>query len=158
MAAGILATGVAAQTPLPKPKVTEIATDHLRIRYASDVTATADGSVSLVVEVAPRPGMHVYAPGATDYQVITMTLREPAAVRPKPLVYPPSEIYHFVPLDERIPVYQKPFVLTLGATVVKNAMPLSVAGHLEYQACDDRVCFSPVSVPMSWTVMSQQAG
>ena len=30
-----------------------------------------------------------------------------------PLRYPPSEIYNFVPLNERVPVYQKPFTLLM---------------------------------------------
>jgi hypothetical protein len=29
---------------------------------------------------------------------------------------------------------------------------LTVEATLEYQACDDKICFNPQSVPMSWTV------
>ena len=29
---------------------------------------------------------------------------------------------------------------------------MTVKGSLEYQACDDKQCFNPVSVPLSWTV------
>ena len=29
---------------------------------------------------------------------------------------------------------------------------LTLRGTLDYQACDDRVCYNPVSVPLSWTV------
>ena len=29
---------------------------------------------------------------------------------------------------------------------------VAVAGTLEFQACDDKVCFVPESVPVSWTV------
>ena len=82
-------------------------------------------------------------------------------VRALAVQYPPSEIYVFAPLNERIPVYQKPF--TLRQPLVLDASPrarnalrgkpsLAVTGTLEYQACDDRVCFNPVSVPLSWTL------
>jgi hypothetical protein len=104
--------------------------------------------------------MHVYAPGADDYQIITMAIEEQPGIVPRPLSYPPSEIYHFVPLNERIRVYQKPFKLTLGARVESAAgviagkgVSITVSGRLEYQACDDKVCFAPVSVPLSWTVV-----
>jgi hypothetical protein len=29
---------------------------------------------------------------------------------------------------------------------------LTIAGTLDYQACDDKVCLIPQSVPLSWTV------
>jgi hypothetical protein len=29
---------------------------------------------------------------------------------------------------------------------------LTIAGTLEYQACDDKVCFNPVALPLSWTI------
>lgn len=154
MVSGLLATsGVAhAQKPSDKPKATVISTDHLRIRYASQVTAQPDGSVSFVVEMEPRRGMHVYAPGAGDYQVITLAIDDTSRARSRPLKYPASEIYLFQPLNEKIPVYQKPFTMTLDAVVPKAAEPLSVTGRLDYQACDDKVCFAPVSVPLRWIV------
>jgi len=27
-----------------------------------------------------------------------------------------------------------------------------ITGTLEYQACDDKLCYNPTSVPLSWTV------
>ena len=29
---------------------------------------------------------------------------------------------------------------------------LTVSGTLDYQACDDRLCFTPVSIPVSFTL------
>ncbi|MCH7857421.1 MAG: hypothetical protein IIB37_11770 [Gemmatimonadetes bacterium] len=29
---------------------------------------------------------------------------------------------------------------------------LTFTGSLDYQACDDLVCYNPVTVPLSWTV------
>ena len=135
-----------------KPKVTEVVTDHIKIRHENEVDTKPGGLVSFVVDIEPRPGMHVYAPGAADYQIITLALDEHVRVRPRPLKYPASEIYDFRPLNEKIPVYQKPFTLTLDAVVKKAAEPLAVTGRLDYQACDDKVCFAPVSVALSWTV------
>jgi DsbC/DsbD-like thiol-disulfide interchange protein len=141
-----------ANIPSNKVKTTEVSTDHLRLRYLSEIEAAQTGVAALVLEIAPRPGMHVYAPGADDYQIIDVTIDKNPRVQPRPLRYPASEIYHFQPLDEKIPVYQKPFTLTVEAVVQLAAGPAAVSGRLEYQACDDRVCFAPVSVPLSWTV------
>jgi hypothetical protein len=40
------------------------------------------------------------------------------------------------------------------ATTIKGAHVnvTSITGTFEYQACDDKVCFTPQSVPLSWTV------
>ena len=107
--------------------------------------------------------IHVYAPGAEDlgYKVIALNLNPVPHVRFEPMEFPESEIYHFEPLDERVPVYQRPFTLLQEAVVAgtpetEEALAqldaLTVSGTLDYQACDDRLCFTPVSVPLSFTL------
>ena len=62
----------------------------------------------------------------------------------------------FEPLNETVPVFQKPFRLTQDVTVAKNAKPgstIAVSGTLDFQACDDKVCFVPESVPLTWTLV-----
>jgi DsbC/DsbD-like thiol-disulfide interchange protein len=135
-----------------KPRPVEISTDHLKIRYVSEVVVPPGEVASLIVEIEPRQGMHVYAPGADDYQVITVTLDKHASIQARPIKYPPSELYLFAPLNEQIPVYQKPFALIVEATVANVPRTLALKGRFEYQACDDKVCFAPVEVPLSWTI------
>lgn len=141
---------------------TRISTEHLEIKtYPSDAGVALGDRFSLVLDITPRPRMHVYAPGAAGYRVIALTIAPQRFVRTLPIRYPASEIYFFKPLNERVPVYQKPF--TLSQEVVPEVTPdaevafrgkdsLTLTGTLEYQACDDRVCFNPVSVPLSWTL------
>lgn len=82
-------------------------------------------------------------------------------VRALPIRYPPSEIYYFKPLDERMPVYQKTFTLlqevvvevtTEAERALRDRKTLTMTGVLEYQACDDKVCFNPATIPLTWTV------
>jgi hypothetical protein len=58
-------------------------------------------------------------------------------------------------------VFQKPFRLVQelvleGAPQAQAALRgkenVTVRGALEYQACNDKECFNPVSVPLSWTL------
>ena len=53
-----------------------------------------------------------------------------------------------------MPVYQSPFRLTQDIVVASTAKPgtLIVTGVLKYQACDDTICYNPVTEPVSWTV------
>ena len=81
------------------------------------------------------------------------------------LEYPVSEIYHFAPLGERVPVFQQPFTLlqdvVTGASrqayqALDGVEALTLTGRLDYQACDDEKCLNPVSVPLSWTLALAQ--
>lgn len=151
-----------ARTPL---QAIQASTAHLDAKaYVTDSNVALGSKFSVVVEVTPKRGMHVYAPGAAGYQVVSLKIAPQQYVRVQPRPYPRSEIYHFVPLDERVPVYRKPF--TLGVDVVAEATAearkaltgkneLVVTGSLEYQACDDKLCYNPTSLPLSWKVALQ---
>jgi len=103
--------------------------------------------------------------GASGCRVVGVTITPQPFVRVLPPAYPQSEIYFFKPLNERVPAFQKPFTLTqelvlvlvlVGTSAAHAALrgreSLTIEGSLEYQACEDKVCFNPVSVPLSWTM------
>jgi DsbC/DsbD-like thiol-disulfide interchange protein len=119
------------------------------------LTAAPGAKVSVYVDMTPNPGVHVYAPGAKDYLPVKITLKPQADVKAGKLTYPKSEMVHFEALNETVPMYQKPFRLAQDVTIarsVKAGSTVTVSGTLEFQACDDKVCFVPESVPVSWTV------
>jgi DsbC/DsbD-like thiol-disulfide interchange protein len=135
--------------------------------YPSNTIVTNGMRFSLVLEVEPNPGMHVYAPGAEelDYRVIGFNMASSDFVRYEPVQYPESEIYHFEPLDEFVPAYQGPFTLLQEAVIVASAeieaelkatAAITLSGSLDYQACDDAICYLPASVPISFTLEFQQ--
>ena len=142
----------------------EGSTAHLKLTaYPSNTSGTVGSRFSIAVEIEPNPGIHVYAPGAEEmgYRVVSLDLAPVPHVRYEPVEFPESEIYYFEPLDERVPVYQRPFtllqeVVVSGAAEVEEALAqldaLTLSGTLDYQACDDLICFEPVSVPLSFTL------
>jgi DsbC/DsbD-like thiol-disulfide interchange protein len=118
-----------------------------------DVSGKAGAKLALFVDVTPKPGIHVYAPGTNDYIPITVKLNAQPAIKAGKITYPKSEIVSIA--DEKVPVFQRPFRLTQDVTVDRSAKPGStvvVAGTVSYQACDDKVCFPPESAPVSWTI------
>ena len=142
--------------------VLKLSTPHLDAAASpSDGDVAVGNRFTIALDVTPKPGIHVYAPGAAGYRVITLAIAEQPAIRVLPIQYPPSEVYVFAPLNERVAVYQKPFRL-LREIVVEGTPPaqaalrgqtaLTIGGTLEYQACDDKVCFNPVALPVSWTL------
>src|SRR5205814_10046834 len=96
----------------PSGQGTQSTPAHLEMKsYPSDASVALANRFALVLEVTPHPRMHVYAPGATGDRVIGLTVAPQPFVRVLPTRYPASEIYFFKPLNERVPVYQKPFTL-----------------------------------------------
>ncbi len=141
---------------------TKVSGAHLDLTtYVNDATVAVGNRFALVLDIVPRRGMHVYAPGAQGYRVVGLSIDPQPFVRHLPISYPQSEVYHFRPLNERVPVFQKPFRLVQEIVIeatpqaqaaFKGREALTLNGTLEYQACDDSICYNPVSVPLSWTM------
>lgn len=141
---------------------TKVAGTHLTLTtYPSDTSIAAGNRFSLAVQVQPQPGVHVYAPGASGYKVINLSLKPQPFVRVLPMTYPASEVYFFKPLNERVPVFQKPFTLvqelvlegtSAAQAAYRGTESITLEGSLDYQACDDKMCFNPASVPLTWTL------
>jgi len=141
---------------------TKVSTNHLDVTaYASDTAVAPGNRFSLVVEVAPHTRLHVYAPGAEKlgYRVISLKLEPHPQIHVFPVQYPASEMYFFKPLKERVPVFEKAFQLVQellldGTPASQEALRgkenVTLTGTLQYQACDDRICYNPVAVPLSW--------
>ena len=120
----------------------------------AEVNGAAGAKLALFVDVSPKPGIHVYAPGSENYIPITVKLNAPPEIKAGKLAYPKAEMMTF--LDEKVPVFQKPFRLTQDVTLDKSAKAgstVTVSGTVNYQACDDRVCYAPESAPVTWTVV-----
>ena len=109
--------------------------------------------------------MHVYAPGATDYRPIALAIDPQPGLLLREAQYPKPEVLYFQPLDEHVPVYAKPFRIvqdvTLdasrqGQVLFKDRTSITITGKVNYQACDDKVCFIPATVPVSWTISVRQ--
>ena len=146
---------ISAQSPAPKRSDTM----HLTVNTSiSDTEVSAGETVSVTFDVTPKRSMHVYAPGKHDYQVIAVKLDPQPWMKVAPTSYPPSEIYHFKELDEKVETYGKPFKLVQDVTILTTAAakkalaasPIKLSGTLQYQACDDKVCYAPTKVPVSF--------
>lgn len=141
---------------------THVSGDHLDITtYPSDAVVSPGNRFSIAFAVTPKPRIHVYAPGAKGYHVVGITMAPQPFLRVLPLEYPKSDIYFFKPLNERVPVYDKPFTLVQDVMIeatpeaqaaLRGRTSITLTGTLDYQACNDKLCFNPVSVPLSWTL------
>lgn len=147
------------QVDVPATKITGA---HVSVTsYATDQTVASGTHFSLVLDVTPGPRVHVYAPGASHYKPVTIRLEPQPGLLLRAAQYPTAEDYFFKPLNEHVPVYQRPFRIVqdvaldpskVGTAALKGVTHLTIAGRFDYQACDDAVCFVPQSLPLSWSL------
>jgi AhpC/TSA family protein/cytochrome c biogenesis DsbD-like protein len=133
--------------------------------FVTDSTIAPGTHFSIVLDVEPGRGMHVYAPGTSGYVPVALAIEPMAWLQVGAARYPASETYHFTPLNEDVQVFRRRFRIVQELAVdaapeaqaaLKDVASMTLNGTLRYQACDDRICFSPQSVPLTWTVNLRQ--
>ena len=151
----LLTAAVTTTAQAPPPANAVVETSHLTVTTSA---GTAAGTrLPLYVDIALKPKMHVYAPGEKDAIPVTLTLTPDETIKVSPADFPAPEKYYFEPIKLTQLVYSKPFRITQLVTVAAPASRSAgatrvVKGVLRYQACDDKVCYVPKSVPVSWTL------
>ena len=113
----------------------------------------------LTIAATPIPGVHVYSPGNAEYNAVTVTLMPVPGLTAGTPNYPKGETYFFAPLKQVVTVYSKPFVVTIPLTATAafaKSRPagdaIELKGSVDYQACDDKICFPPQSLPFTVSV------
>lgn len=143
-------------------RATKISAPHLDLTaFSTDQTVAPGTHFSVVVDAVPGKRVHVYAPGASGYKPVTLVIQPQAGLMVRELRLPKAEDYFFKPLNEHVAVYQKPFRIVQELTIdpspqseaaLRGTPAMTIRGSLEYQACDDKVCFIPQSTPLAWTI------
>lgn len=133
---------------------------HVRLSTAASTAVARPGhGILLTLDLEMKPRMHVYAPGVTGYIPIDWKLEDTAAARLRPVAYPAAQTLHLKPIRETALVYQGRVriarEITFGAEsalkpLLNSSGDLVVKGSLRYQACDDRECYAPETVPLEW--------
>jgi peroxiredoxin len=128
--------------------------------YASDATLAPGHRTALVLEIDPKPNMHVYAPGVERYIPIDWQMPQSKGWIAFPAAYPASRQLNLPAIKETVPVYNSHIRivrdLAIGldpelAPVLSADRTLTVEGSFRYQACDDKECFLPKTIPLKWT-------
>jgi Thiol:disulfide interchange protein DsbD, N-terminal len=134
-----------------------VSTKHLTIATSASKDAVAPGArVALNIDIAPKPTMHVYAPGQKNYIAVSLTLEGNPAIKPAAIQFPPPEKREVKELGETQLVYSRPFRIIQAIAVATAPSvrpgPLTVKGAVKYQACDESICYAPITVPVTWTL------
>jgi hypothetical protein len=110
-------------------------------------------TVAVRLPLTVASGLHVNANPASseDYIPLEISLRDSFGVRLEKAVYPKGKKWRLEGTTEDLLVYKGKF--DVGASLIidtdAEAGVHMVKGSLEYQACDDHVCFMPDSRPIT---------
>ncbi len=144
----------------------EARTQHLWLRWrAVDAEAKAGGRTALLLEVSLPDKVHVYSPRVSgSYIPVRLSVDKGASLAlVHPANYPRPNALRLEAINETLPVYERDFRITREVTfagaksfpiAVRNGK-VTVEGGFRYQACDDRQCYPPVTVPLVWTFKVQ---
>jgi len=154
----VLSLAVVVQSSTPAMNGTRVATRHLTAATSLSVATVAPGGrFEAYVDIVPKARMHVYAPEERAYQSVSLTLSPAAGVTARRPVFPKGERFFFAPLNETQIVFSTPFRIAVPLTVSPSAKPgrRDLTASLEYQACDDTVCYLPTKTALTWTITIQ---
>jgi hypothetical protein len=129
-------------------------TKHLTVSSAASSDRVRPGQrIALTLDLELQPSMHVYAPGVQGYIPVEWSMAPNASVTAHAVEFPKAEVLRLEAISESAPVYTGHVRLVRDVTIGKAAPgPLEILGSLRYQACDDKTCYIPVTVPLKWTL------
>jgi peroxiredoxin len=138
-----------------------IAAPHLQLSVGqSDRVAVPGNLVTLMAEVRLPPDVHVYAPGTKGYKTVKLAIDPLPDFEVRQASYPAAKTLYLPAIKESVPVFEGAFrirqelkvnsMAEFSGALGADGKKVTVKGRLEYQACDSKICFLPVSVPVEW--------
>jgi thiol:disulfide interchange protein len=118
--------------------------------------APAGGRIRAAVRVRVPEGFHLQANAPRDPDLIATTLvfEEPVGVRAVEVVFPKTTDFTLAGQTEALAVFEHEFTIGVQFAVGTNTPPgpIDIPARLRYQACDDKLCFAPVTAELRWTL------
>ncbi len=136
---------------------------RLRLNWSSSATQVRGGQhIVLTLDGTLPPKMHVYAPGVSqEYRPVKWTMNEDKAWKSGEPVFPVAKKMSLAGDPELVPVYEGKFTITRELVLareqdlkprISTEGDFAVEGAFQFQACDDRMCFPPQTIPLKWTL------
>jgi thiol:disulfide interchange protein len=114
----------------------------------------AGSTVRAGITVTIEEGWHVHSNKPFDEYLIPteLKLEDLPGLRILRIAYPKHEIYHLaVQPDEELAVFPRVFTIGVEIQIAPDAAPgpATLNGTLRYQACDDKQCVAPKTIPIT---------
>jgi thiol:disulfide interchange protein DsbD len=124
--------------------------------------AAPGAPVRAAVQVRIPDRFHVQSDKPRDPTLIptVLTIDAPAGVRVAEIVFPMATEFEQIGQAQPLLVFEHEFTIGVRLDVADTvpAGPIEVPGRLRYQACDDRLCYPPVTTDILWTLTVVKGG
>jgi thiol:disulfide interchange protein DsbD len=122
----------------------------------------AGDTAHLALQITLPPGLHTNSNKPRDPSLIriTLTMDSGPGLTPQEFVYPVATDLKQVGSDQPLSVFTGTFVVGAAVAVAAATAPgdVAITGKLRYQACDDKQCYLPKTLPAAWTLHVVPAG
>ena len=124
--------------------------------FADHDRVHANSTVRLGVQATIAPGLHAQSNHPRDPSLIPMALYidAPSGTKYVDVTFPPSVDFRTAGYDEPLAAFLGEVLIgariEIGANVANG--PLTISGRLRYQACDEKMCYPPRTLPLSWSL------
>jgi hypothetical protein len=143
-------------------------TPHLKVHLGqSDIRVPLGARLRLFIDLELPARMHVYAPGVEGYRPVAIDLQPSMWFKVDRALFPSSALLRLDAINETVPVYHgrarigvevvmanTSALLRRLAAAEGHSEDIEITGTLSYQACDDKVCYRPSSLPLTWSLTS----
>ena len=130
----------------------------VKAEFATDVEgeARAGGRVRGLLRVSVPEGYHLQSNAPRDPSLIptTLTFSPLPGIQAAEVVFPQATDFTLQGQGEPLAVFERQFVIGVEFAVAKDAArgEIEVPARFRYQACDDKLCFAPVTTEVRWTL------
>ena len=127
----------------------------LSVEPPAAVPAKRGSTVQAKVKVLLQPGYHANSNTPTDSYLIPLTLKWTGGpLQMDSIVYPKAALEKYSFSDKPLSVVTGAFEITTKFKVPANAPngASSENGTIRYQACNDRMCFAPKTIPVTFSI------
>ncbi|HOG28020.1 MAG TPA: cytochrome c biogenesis protein CcdA [Vicinamibacterales bacterium] len=115
----------------------------------------AGETVRLAVKVSLAEGLHTQSNAPRDPTLIptALSIDAPAGITVSEVVYPKAVDFRQEGQEQPLSVFEREFAIGVQVVVGPEALAgAAVPARLQYQACNDVMCFAPATAEFSWTI------
>jgi len=138
---------------------TQMSTDHLTVNASVSQNAVRPGNrISIFLDIDLPDKMHLYAPGAEGYKAVSLNIQEDPMLKIHDSEYPEAKMMYLEVIKEQVPIYDHKVRISRDVTLSPGyrAANFTISGEFSYQACDDKICYLPVQVPLKFELEMQE--
>ena len=160
---GVSAKGFATSPP-PAPAstpaaaaapVSGIADEYISLETPLPIKLSKQSESSVVLKFKVAPGFHIQANPASSPQLIPTSLQMPAAnnLDVSLPIYPKGKPYRLQGSSSEISTFDGVVEIKIPVKTAKVSANFNWKGKLRYQACNEKTCFFPKTLPLDLPVV-----